>query len=104
MAIPTVTVVGTYTDLEGNPAEGQVVFTSSVEGSSGAVSYLPTAIQAQLDTTGSFSMAIPATDSITPAFTWVVTENFAGGSSYKITLPQATVSPINIDAVTRVVS
>lgn len=113
MALPTnydtVPVTGTWVNLDGSPASGQISFTANVPSGtfltdSGAnVLILPMTITAKLDSQGSVSVSLPATDDpdISPAgFTYTVTEKLSTGSrSYSIAVPSALAST-GVDLVT----
>jgi hypothetical protein len=101
--ISTVTVSGKFLTLDGNPASGTVTFTTSqavVDGTGDAI--LPKqSITKTLDNTGSFSVALPATDDsdLAPTgFTYKVTEQLTtpkSSRSYSISLP-ASPSTVNL--------
>ena len=90
--LTTVTVSGTYVDLQGTPIAGQVKFTprSVLIDSAYDQIIIPNTITVTLDATGSFVVALPATDDadITPiGFTYRVEESFSGGRTYDIAIP-----------------
>lgn len=96
MALPasvtTITVTGQYLDATGAAVRGSVTFTLDqsllVAGASAFIT--ATDYTVPLDATGSFSVALPATNDpdVAPSgFTWEVRENFDGGRTYPISLP-----------------
>lgn len=92
--LTTVTVAGTYVNLQGTPIAGQVKFTprSVLIDSAYDQIIIPNTITVTLDATGSFAVALPATDDpdITPTgFTYRVEESFSGGRTYDISIPSA---------------
>lgn len=99
MALPgnlsTVTVTGKYLNFQGSPIRGQVRFTLSngplVDASADTI-IVPTTVTANLDENGAFSVVLPATDDpdVYPeVVSYTVTEAFAGGRTYSLSLPAA---------------
>lgn len=92
--LTTITVSGTYVDLQGVAIAGQVKFTprSVLIDSAFDQIIIPNTITVTLDANGSFSVALPATDDsdITPTgFTYRVEESFSGGRQYDIAIPSS---------------
>ena len=96
MALPvnmsTVTLTGRYLDASGAPVRGSVTFTLALTlaNASAATFIIPTAYTTVLDATGSFSVALPATNDpdVAPSgWTWEVAENFDDGRTFLISLP-----------------
>lgn len=96
MALPvslsTVTVIGTYVDLLGNPVRGslsirpQTILKESTE----KVAIIPVVIQKNFDATGFFSVELPVTNDpdVSPQpFIYEIEENFSGGRIFNIALP-----------------
>lgn len=87
----TLTVTGTYVDLDGQPVAGTVTFMPSAVLQDPAANQiiLPKLITVTLDVNGSFTVQLPATDDpdITPSFTYTVTEQVPGGRTYTFALP-----------------
>jgi hypothetical protein len=93
-SISTVTVVGTYVDIIGNPVRGSIVFKPQVvlKEKTANVIIMPSNIEKVFDANGSFSIILPCTDDPdgTPtSFIYTVTENFSGGRVFDIALPIA---------------
>lgn len=88
-----VDLTGHYVGFDGSAVVGFVIFTPTPERmvDAGALTtIIGRPMHVQLDATGSFKVAIPATDDpdITPIdFTYMVTEDFEGGGSYAIEVP-----------------
>lgn len=92
--LTTVTVSGTYVDIQGNPIAGQVNFTPRAILTDASYNQIVIAktISVTLDSNGSFSTILPATDdtSLSPYnFTYLVEEAFSGGRLYDIAIPSA---------------
>lgn len=90
--LTTVTVSGTYVDIQGNPIAGQVNFTPRAILTDAAYNQIVISktISVTLDPTGSFSVVLPVTDdtSLSPInFTYSVEEAFVGGRIYDISIP-----------------
>lgn len=95
--LTTVTVSGTYVDIQGNPIAGQVNFTPRAILTDASYNQIVIAktISVTLDANGSFSATLPVTDdaSLTPVnFTYSVEEAFVGGRIYDISIPSASAS------------
>jgi len=93
--LSTVTVSGTFVDIQGNAIAGQVTFTPRATLTDTVANQIivPKTVTVTLDSNGSFSTVLPATDDtdLTPYnFTYYVTESFVGGRSYDITVPAGT--------------
>lgn len=99
-----VPVTGTYVDIEGNPIAGQVKFTPRTvitDAIYGQI-IISNTITATLDTNGSFTAYLPATDdtSVTPTgFTYEVVESFTNGRTFDMAVPAVTVGSINLATV-----
>ena len=108
MALPTnlstVTVNGTYKNFLGNAVAGQVRFSlnsTPLVDSAEDIIVVPVSVTVNLDTNGSFTVTLPATDDpdVYPTGTqYLVEESFIGGRSYYISLPAAT-SPVDISDI-----
>jgi hypothetical protein len=90
--LSTVTVSGTYVDIQGNPIAGQVGFTPRAVLTDTVANQIvvPKKVTVTLDINGSFSTTLPATDDtdLTPYnFTYYVEELFTGGRTYDINVP-----------------
>lgn len=97
--LSTVTVSGTYVDIQGNPIAGQVSFTPRAILTDPAYDQIIIAktIYVTLDSNGSFSVVLPVTDDqdLDPYdFTYSVEEAFSGGRTYDISIPS---SPSTLD-------
>ena len=95
--LSTVTLSGTYVDLQGNPIRGQVKFTPRTVAlnPSADTILIPSALTVSLDDNGSFVVVLPATndtDLIPTGFTYRVEESFTGGRTFDISLPST--SPV----------
>lgn len=93
--LSTVTVSGTYVDLQGNAIAGQIKFTPRTVITDPVADQIiiPSTITVTLDSNGSFSALIPVTDdpSVVPSgFTYTVEEAFSGGRTYDIEVPAST--------------
>ena len=98
MALPTnittVTLSGTYIDLQGNPIRGQVKFTPRtvlVDADQDTI-LISASLTVSLDDYGSFTVVLPATDdpdTNPTGFTYKVEESFSGGRTFDIQLPKA---------------
>lgn len=92
--LTTVTVSGTYVDIQGNPIAGQVNFTPRAILTDASYDQIVIAktISVTLDANGSFSTTLPVTDdtSLSPYnFTYSVEEAFSGGRIYDIAIPSS---------------
>lgn len=93
--LTTITVEGEYVDVTGAAISGQVRFTprATLKDSAADQVIINRAITVTLDSNGSFSVVLPATDdtSVIPTnFTYFVEELFSGGATYDITIPSGT--------------
>ena len=104
---PNLTIVpitGTYVDIEGNPIAGQVKFTPRAvitDAIYGQI-IMSNTITATLDSNGSFTTYLPATDdpSVTPTgFTYEVVEAFTYGRTFDMAVPAATFGSLNMATV-----
>lgn len=101
MALPSnvslVTLSGTYVDYSGAPIAGSIRFTSSqtLRDMLADVIIVASTSTATLDSNGSFSIVLPATNDpdLSAVFTYRVEEAFTGGRSYTISLVMS--SPTN---------
>lgn len=88
-----VEVRGTFVGTDGNPLTGRVIFTpraGRLKAQAELVHIIGRALSADLDENGSISIYLPATDDpdIDPGdFTYMVKEDFTGGSTYDIQVP-----------------
>jgi len=94
VSISTLTLVGTYVDLFGNPVRGSISLKPQVmfKEKTANVIAVPNSIVLTLDANGHFSQVLPCTDvtAETPnGFVYTVTENFSGGRVFTISLPSA---------------
>lgn len=99
--LSTVTVSGTYVDIQGNAIAGQVKFTPRAILTDAAADQIviPITVTVTLDTNGGFSVVLPVTDdtSLAPTgFTYYVEESFSGGRTYDISLPISGGATINL--------
>jgi len=90
--LSTVTVSGTYVDIQGTPIAGQVNFTPRAILTDASYDQIVIAktVSVTLDSNGSFSTTLPVTDdtSLSPYnFTYLVEEAFSGGRLYDIAIP-----------------
>lgn len=90
--ITLITVSGQYVDFQGNAIAGQIRFTLSevLRNQIADQIVVPSTISATLDSNGSFSVVLPATNDpeFSQIFTYSVEEAFAGGRIYTISLPE----------------
>lgn len=97
MALPSnvtlITLSGTYVDFAGNPIAGSVHFTSSqtLRDMLADVIIVQSTTIATLNTSGSFSITLPATNDpdLSSVFTYFVEESFTGGRSYSVSLVES---------------
>lgn len=96
MALPTslstVTVVGTYVDLLGNPVRGTLNITPQtiLKETTENIIIIPVIIQKTFDATGSFSVVLPVTSDTDVApqpFIYTFEESFTGGRTFQVSLP-----------------
>lgn len=90
--LTTVTVSGTYVDIQGNAVAGQIKFTPRAILTDPVADQIiiPNTITATLDNAGSFSVTLPVTDDpdlVPSGFTYLVEEAFDGGRTYDIAIP-----------------
>jgi hypothetical protein len=92
--ISLVTVTGQYVDYEGNPIAGQIIFTlpKTLRNELADQIMEPSSFAADLDAFGQFTVTLPSTDDpdFHESFVYTVSEAFAGGRSFQVTLPLAT--------------
>lgn len=109
---PNLTVVeitGTYVDIEGNPVAGQVRFTprATLLDPIYEQIIIASTVSATLDSNGSISIYLPATDDpdTTPTgFTYQVEEAFVGGRTFDIAVPKDTVGALDLATLVPAVS
>jgi len=90
--LETVTVTGTYVDLQGNAISGSVTFKPQtiIKDTDQNQIIVNNLISDTLDANGSFSLVLPVTDDsdvVPQPFAYEVEEVFSGGRSFVITLP-----------------
>jgi hypothetical protein len=90
--LSTITLTGTYVDLQGNAVSGLVRFTpqSIIKDTDQNQIIINNPVNATLNSSGSFSVVLPVTDDTDVAptpFAYAVEEIFAGGRSFFVTLP-----------------
>jgi len=99
-SINTVTVTGTFVDFEGTPIVGQVRFVLStlLRNPTGDQIVVPSTVTRTLDSNGSFTVDLPATDDtdVIPNFIYTVQETFTKGRTYTLSLPVATVGSLDL--------
>jgi hypothetical protein len=98
--LSTVTVSGTYVDVQGNAIAGQVKFTprSILTDASYDQIIIPITQTVTLNASGSFSITLPVTDDpdiLPTGFTYLVEESFSGGRTYDISIP-VTLGNVNL--------
>lgn len=88
--VSTVTVTGTYVDFQGNAIAGQIIFAvpKTLRNALADQILVPSSYVATLDANGQFSAVLPATNDpdFHETFTYTVTESFAGGRTFSISL------------------
>lgn len=94
--LTTITVTGTYLDIAGDPIAGQIKFTprAVLKNVTSNIILINSTITVTLDSNGSFSQALVATDDTDAApidFTYRIEEAFVGGRTFDMLLPSATV-------------
>ena len=99
--LTTITLTGTYVDIQGNPVSGSVRFTPQtiIKDTDQNQIIVNQALTATLNATGEFSIVLPITDDtdVTPQpFAYEVEEIFTGGRTFFITLPVDTPDPQDI--------
>jgi len=90
--LSTITLTGTYVDLQGNPVAGRVTFTpqSIIKDTDQNQIIINSTISATLNGSGSFSVVLPVSDDsdVAPTpFAYRVEEVFPGGRSFFIAIP-----------------
>lgn len=90
--LSTITLTGTYVDIEGNPVSGSVRFTPQtiIKDTDQNQIIINVPITATLNGSGSFSVVLPVTDDTDVAptpFAYEVEEIFSGGRTFFITIP-----------------
>lgn len=90
--LSTITLTGTYVDIEGNPISGSVRFSpqSIIKDTDQNQIIVNAPITATLNGSGSFSVVLPVTDDTDVAptpFAYEVEEIFSGGRTFFITIP-----------------
>ena len=84
------TLTGTYLKPDGSPERGKVLLAPAVAISSSSSTVLPTPSSVRLDSSGSFSIALEATDDEAWApdgWTWKIVEKIEGGRTFYFELP-----------------
>lgn len=105
MAITMVPVTGQYRDSQKRPLYGYVTFRprAATRVDQGALTtYIGREVTVRLDSEGSFSVDLPATDDqdLTPSdFTYEVTEDIEHGRTYDINVPAATQGSLDLSEV-----
>lgn len=99
--LSTITLTGTYVDLQGNPISGSVTFKPQtiIKDTDQNQIIVNSTITATLDANGSFSAVLPVTDDtdVTPIpFAYEVEEVFSGGRTFFITIPSGGAATQNI--------
>lgn len=99
--LSTVTLQGTYVDLQGNAIAGSVRFTPTtiIKDKDQNQIIINAALTDVLDGSGSFSLTIPNTndpDVVPQPFAYLVEEVFSGGRTFYITIPTGGADPENI--------
>ena len=99
-SVTQIPVAGNYVDFLGNPIAGQIQFTLSdmLRNSLANQMVAPSTVFVTLDTNGSFSTSLPATNDtdLIPTFEYTVEEAFPNGRTYTITLPVASSGTLNL--------
>lgn len=90
--LSTVTLTGTYVDLQGNPIAGRVTFTpqSIIKDTDQNQIIINATVSATLNGSGSFSVVLPVSDDSDVApipFAYEVEEVFSGGRTFFIAIP-----------------
>ncbi len=90
--LSTITLTGTYVDLQGNAVSGFVRFTpqSIIKDTDQNQIIINNAVEATLNGSGFFSVVLPVTDDSDVApipFAYAVEEVFSGGRTFFITIP-----------------
>jgi hypothetical protein len=99
-SVTQIPVAGNYVDFLGNPIAGQIQFTLSdmLRNSLANQMVTPSTVAVTLDSNGSFSTTLPATNDadLIPIFEYTVEEAFPNGRTYKISLPAASSGTLNL--------
>lgn len=100
-AVSTVTITANFVNFEGIPVAGQVKFTLGLvlRNSVDDKMIVPSTVAATLNSLGSFSQVIPATNDpdVTPQdFTFIVEEAFPRGRTYTISVPFDTIGSLDL--------
>lgn len=90
--LSTITLTGTYVDLQGDPISGSVTFTpqSIIKDTDQNQIIVNAPVTATLNNIGFFSVVLPVTDDTDVApipFAYEVEEVFSGGRTFFITIP-----------------
>ena len=101
VAVSTITITGNFVNFEGTPVAGQVKFTLGdvLRNSVDDIMIVPSTVADTLDSNGSFSQIIPATNDpdVTPVgFVFTVEEAFPRGRTYTISVPYDTVGSLDL--------
>ena len=97
------TLTGTYLKPDGSPERGKVLLAPAVAISSSSSTVLPTPSSVRLDSSGSFSIALEATDDASWApdgWTWKIVEKIEGGRTFYFELPEDDGGDIDLADVT----
>lgn len=97
------TLTGTYLKPDGSPERGKVLLAPAVTISSSSSTILPTPSSVRLDSSGSFSIALEATDDDSWApdgWTWKIVEKIEGGRTFYFELPEDDGSDIDLSDLT----
>ena len=98
--VTQVALAGTFKNYLGDAIAGQVQFTLSdmLRNSLSDQMVVPSTIAVTLDSNGSFTTNLPATNDtdVIPEFEYTVEEAFPDGRTYTITLPAATSGTLNL--------
>jgi hypothetical protein len=101
VAVSTITITGNFVDFEGTPVAGQVKFILGdvLRNSVDDIMIVPSTVADTLDSNGSFSQVIPATNDpdVTPVgFVFTVEEAFPRGRTYTISVPFDTIGSLDL--------
>lgn len=92
----TVTITGSYRDLDGMPAAGDVMFVAQGVQVIDGASVVPRELSALLDETGAISIDLPVGDE---AITYAVTERVNNGRPRFLTAISPGMPPTNVHAL-----
>ena len=100
-AVTTITITGNFVDFEGTPVAGQVKFSlgNVLRNSVDDIMIVPSTVAATLNSLGSFTQTIPATNDpdVTPQdFVFTVEEAFPRGRTYTISVPFTTIGALDL--------